>query len=123
MEDWIPVKRNEPILDVINFLESQNILTAYADYWIAHKATFLSENNILVSEFSSSVRGKKQKSLSMNNSNFAVIVRPGKEEIIYRNYLSENEISYQEIKLSRFKVFWGFEGNWDKVEQLRSLVN
>jgi hypothetical protein len=120
-----PIKLNKFfIYDLIEFLESQTINVAYADYKISQVGTFLSAGQINISEYTNNPWGTTQKEKSMSINDFAIIVRAEHEAAItYSAFLKASNIRFKLKKIGLHNVFWGFSGDPKKVNRLRSLVN
>ena len=109
------------IYDLIEFLNSKNIKTAYSTYIVSQKGTFLSGGKINISEFNNNPIAKNQKKRSLNDTNYAVIAAK-KEMLIYQKYLTQNKIRFSVYEVAGYKVFWGFSGDQAKINKLRSLI-
>lgn len=116
------LKKREPLLNVIGFLNSKNIPAAYAGYIDASKTAFLSQGKLSVGEFTTSHRGKIQKARLAHIPKFGIVIQGEKVKGTYQEFLTKNQISYQEKKIGPYWVFWGFVGKTSEIDKLRSLI-
>ena len=135
------VVKREPMLDVIDFVNSMKITTVYSSFSLVHKARFLSQGK---PEFYSCIapqahqkardrfRGsckwhilgegtppvKNIEPFNFKADGFAVLVASGKEEGAVRNFMSKNKISFQGESIGTYTIFWDFIGSAEKIDKI-----
>ena len=111
------------IYDLLEFLETEGISVAYADFGTASKGTFLSDRKINISEFSPNPSFKSSlRERSMTNSHFAIIAKNNTVSI-YKNYLHEKRIEFNATIVADYDIFWDFKGNDEEINNLRFLIS
>ena len=114
---------NHKIHDILNFLNSKNISTAYSSFYTAGKGTFWSGGKIIISDYAEDPIFKTvRKARSMGNPYFAIIAS-GKRAIEYQNYLKEKNIGFKNSFIAGSEVFWDFTGGEEEINKLRSLIS
>jgi len=109
------------IYDLIEFLESNNIMIAYSDYFISSVGTYFSDGNINISEYTDNPIAKTQKANSMMSSDFAILAT-GEYLKVYKTYLKENGIKFKNRFIANYEIFWDFVGGQSEINHLRSLI-
>ena len=63
-----------------------------------------------------------KRKVSLEILEFAIIAKD-KNAITYYNFLKEKEIFYKTATISDYDVFWGFSGDINEINKLRSLIS
>jgi hypothetical protein len=128
------VVHREPILDVIDFVESRKIPAIYSNHIFMYKARFLGQNKL---DFRSCFNPYKYRSkckwqvlsdgevpvenakvLKSEHDNFAFVVLTSKGGEKMRKFLALNDIKFQQNKVGKYTVYWGFNGSGDKIDKI-----
>ena len=113
---------NNFIFDLIEFLEKKKISVAYSPYSLSGMVTYLSGGSIIVSEYYSNAVAKNRKERSLASPDFAIIAQ-NKEDTIYREFLSKNEIESKISEFGGYTIYWDFSGDQVQINMLRSLIH
>ena len=112
----------DPIHDVIEFLEAQQISVAYASFGVAVRGTYLSGGNISLNEYSHNPMFKTyRRAIALASPHFAIIAA-GNHTLTYQNYLHEKNIEFKAMVVADNKIFWDFKGDEEKINELRFLI-
>ena len=114
-----------PLVSAIDFLKSKNIRVVYTSRYFSTNLTFLSQGEVIGTEYSKTARGKKQQARSAKETRFAVLLHEHvKEDLMtIQQYLLENGIDYQARLIRPYRVFWDFKGEGKVVDGLRSIID
>ena len=110
------------IYDLLGFLKSNNITTAYSNYYVSSVGTYFSNGKINISEYNDQPIAKIQKFESMIHSNFAIIAKD-KPLAVYKKYFEEKEQKFKTGFVVGYYIFWDFIGRQEDIDRLRSLIS
>jgi len=113
-----------PLNAVIEFLKFKNIRVTYTSYYFSSRLTFMSKGDVVGTEYTRNARGKKQQSRSAKEEKFAILLPTVDTSTfsIFQQYLLDEKIEFQAEPVESFNVLWGFKGNSDAINGLRSLI-
>lgn len=119
----ILTRSQEPLVRVINFLNSKNINAIYSDYPIASKIIIIAKGKIAAAAYSRSARSKRLREKLENYSDFAIVLPLGKTPTIFLNFLKENKINFKQNEIYPYIVLWDFKGDPYIKNQLRYVID
>ena len=114
-----------PLVSAIEFLKSKNIRVVYTSYFFSSSLTFLSQGEVIGTEYSKIARGKKQQVRSAKEAQFAVLLSEDlKADLMtLQQYLSENKIDHRVDIVESYMVFWNFKGEAGVIDGLRLIAD
>ena len=114
-----------PLVSVTEFLKLKDIKIVYTNYFYSSNLTLFSQGDVVGTEYNEPpYRGKKQREKSAEEATFAVLLDGNNKEdvMLFQQYLSEGGIKYQVESIKNYRVLWGFRGDGDVIDGLRSIA-
>lgn len=116
-------RSQKPYLNLIDFLNSNDIDAVYASYALSSNLIINSGGEIAAAEYNVSGRSKRLRKNLEKYPDFALIFYDKRNEIAdLLKFLSENKISFKKQQLGSLVVFWEFSGQPKLKNKLRYLV-
>ncbi len=95
---------------LIEFLESKNIDTVYAHYWIAYRLTFETNENILAIPWGedSMDRYPKYRELTKKKVKYSIVLQ-GLPVVDFERFLSDSKIYFEKEVVGNYNIFFNFK--------------
>ena len=110
-----------PIPNVVKFLKSKGIKTAYATYGATSEIIMYSNGEIQAAQYNKSARGKILRKNLKNQTDFALVVPKGSLSV-FQIYLNENNMDFKKDLIFSYWVIWDIKGSPSAKNKLKYLV-